>query len=376
MKSPGLVTGLATDESTVKQFQHVAYGDPTTRFSESIQSAAISLETRSDDELARDARQNSDAAWREHSLFQLLARRGVKALPVLREALFEDPDSDLRVNTLWTLEWLGSPECREICLALMDDADHRVREWARVFAWEMKWTDQDFRRAREYKYYEGRTFDETIYLHITCNLYIRLGEGADMWGHMLMSPQMLAKVYGQAKACPIIETRDREIVIAKTLSGLHGDDTLHHEAFLFRGFTEKTNANTGNFYFETHTERPVYLSGKAEDHSEGYENVIVPFAREGQWFTNENIKIKGEDGHRVRPRLVPRLGLRQPRADREERRRVPLPWKLGALDPASPGGRPEDQHVLERTLQGQGRGLERRRHHRSQLPAVLRHGQG
>lgn len=288
-------TALATDELTVKRFQHVAYGDPTTRFSESIQKAAISLDSRSDEQLAKDGRQLDDPVFREHALYQLLSRRGEKALPVLREALFEDTDTDLRVNVLWALEWLASPDCAKICLELMNDRDHRVREWARVFAWEMKWTEKDFRHARDYAYYEGRTFDETIYLHINCNLYVRLGEGADMWGHMLMSPQMLARVYGQAKACPIIETREREIVIQKTLDGLYEDERQHYEAFLFKGFTERTTPNSGNFYFETQTKRPFFLSGKASDTSEGVvEDIVVPFAREGQWFLNPDIKIKGE----------------------------------------------------------------------------------
>lgn len=287
--------GVATDELSVRQFNHVTYGDPTTRFSESIQKAAISLENRSNEQLAQDGRTLDDPVLREFALYQLIARRGVDALPVLREALFEDTDTDLRVNVLWALEWLESPECRDICLELRQTNDHRLREWANVFAWEMNWTDRDFRRARDYKYYEGRTFDETIYLHITCNLYVKLGPSPDMWGHLLMSPQMLARIYGQAKACPIIETRNEEIVISKTLSGLHEDGTDHYEAFLFKGFTERTSELSGNFYFETQTERPFYLSGKADDASEGVvERVVVPFAREGQWFLNKDVKIKGE----------------------------------------------------------------------------------
>src|SRR5260370_28594563 len=105
---------------------------------------------------------------------------------------------------------------------------------------------------------------------------------------------MLAKVYGQAYACPITRTRESQIVIAKTLKGLHDDGSDHYEAFLFRGFTERTSANQGNFYFETHTKRPFYLSGKADDVSEGViPDVMVPFAREGQWFLNENIHLNG-----------------------------------------------------------------------------------
>jgi hypothetical protein len=276
-------------------FDGVAYSDPTTRFSESIHRAAIHLEERTSEQLARDGREHPDPVFREHALYQLLAREGVKCLPVLKAAAYEDSDTDLRINVLWALEWLASAECRQIGVDLRNAEDHRVQEWARVLSWEMGWSEEDFRRQREFKYREGRTFDQTIYLHIMCNLYIRLGEGHDMWGHLLLSPQTLARVYGQALACPRVDTRESEIVIAKTLTGLHADGTDHHEAFLFRGFTERTTPLSGNFYFETQTKRPFFRSGRANDASEGViEDIIVPFAREGQWFLNDDIEIRGK----------------------------------------------------------------------------------
>lgn len=282
------------EELTFKAQENLLYGDPTTRFEDMIARVSVNLEKRTDSELIRDGRNLPDPAFREHALYQYLARNGAEALPVIREAIFEDPDTDLRVNLLWALEWLHSEECKPIGVALLNAADHRVQEWARVFAWEMGWTDKDFRRAREFKHHEGRTFDQTIYLHITCNIYIKLGPSPDMWGHLLLSPQMLKKVFGQALACNNMQTRDDEVVVAKTLSGLNADGSKHHEAFLFRGFTELTNPLQGNFYFETQTKRPIFLSGKANDPSDGVvEDVTVPFARQGQWFLNDDIRVKG-----------------------------------------------------------------------------------
>lgn len=277
-----------------KGTENLLYRDPTTRFEEMVARVSVNLEKRSDEELLLHGRTLEDGALREHALYQYLARNGVEALPVIRRALREDPDTDLRVNLLWALEWLESDECRQIGLSLLDDRDHRVREWARVFAWEMGWIDRDFRRPREFRHVEGRTFDQTIYLHITCNIYIKLGAGNDMWGHLLLSPQMLKRVFGQALACNNMATRDDEVVVSKTLAGLREDGKAHHEAFLFRGFTELTNPLQGNFYFETQTKRPIFLSGKANDASEGVvENVVVPFARQGQWFLNQDMQVKG-----------------------------------------------------------------------------------
>jgi hypothetical protein len=285
---------IAHQRRAPRAHESFRYGDPTVRFEDEVARAAVSMEPRGDDELVGDGLGASDPALREHALYQYLWRRGAAALPVLRRALYEDEDTDLRVNILWALEWIADPGCRDIALDLLDDPDHRVREWARVFAWEMGWTDEDFRRARPFRHHEGRTFDQTIYLHITCSLYVRLSPSYDRWGHLLLSPRMLARVFGQALACNTMETRDDAVVVAKTLRGLHADGTDHHESFLFRGFTNRTEPLRGDFYFETQTPRPIFLSGKANDTSDGVvEGVVVPFARQGQWFLNDDIQVRG-----------------------------------------------------------------------------------
>jgi hypothetical protein len=271
------------------------HGDPVIRFSKAIKKAATSLETRTAEELIVEGLQNPDPVLREQALYQLLDQQGEAALPVIEEALFDDADAQLRVNLLWAIEALESDRCADLAVALLDASNSRVREWARVFCWERKWINYDFRQAKEARYYEGRTFDQTLFLHIKCDLYIRLTESTELWGHLLLSPQMLARVYGQAYACPITRTRESEMVIAKTLSGLHEDGSNHYESFLFRGFTERVNPLSGNFYFETASPRPFFLSGKADDVSEGVvDNVIVPFAREGQWFLNPNVMVQGK----------------------------------------------------------------------------------
>jgi hypothetical protein len=289
------MTSMSTllQKSRIGLFRELERGDPIVRFGNSIRHAAIDLELRSDEELEADGRQHPDAVIREHALYQLIDRKGAEALKVAEEAIFDDPDPQLRVNVLWAIEGLGHERCAKITQDLTHATDSRVQEWARVFAWEMGW-GEDFRRAREARHYPNRTFDETLFLHINCDLFVRLSDANDLWGHVRLSPQMLARVYGQALACPRMATREHELVIAKTLKGLHADGSDHHESFLFRGFTERTSPSTGNFYFEAHAKRPFYLSGKADDASEGVvDDVVVPFAREGQWFLNQNLHVDG-----------------------------------------------------------------------------------
>lgn len=285
---------IASSTDQMEFLRQRSLGDPTIRFEDMIGRSSISMEERSDEELIAAARGHDDPARREHALYQYLERNGGLALPEIRRSLLEDPDTDLRVNLLWALEWLPDDECARLCRSFLDDADHRVREWARVFAWEKGWVRDDFRTKRPFRHHTGRSFDETIYLHIVCRMYIRLTESNDKWGMLLISPQMLKRVFGQALACNNMETRDREVVVAKSLAGLNQDGSDHYESFLFRGFTELTDPLQGNFYFETQTKRPIFLSGKANDTSKGVvEDVTVPFAREGQWFLNEDIEVKG-----------------------------------------------------------------------------------
>jgi hypothetical protein len=290
----GLISSVTEYNQIARPPKTAGRGDPTTRFEEMVARAAVSLDERSDAQLIDDARACDDPARREQALYQYIARHGANALWLIREALFEDVDTDLRVNLLWALEWIRSEDCQAIALALRDDPNHRVREWARVFTWEMGWADQDFRTRREFRHYPDRTFDQTIYLHITCNLYVKLGPAQDKWGHLLISPQMLKRVFGQALACNTMTTRDDEVVVAKCLSGLNCDGSDHYESFLFRGFTELSNPLQGNFFFETVTPRPIFLSGKANDLSGGVvEQVNIPFARQGQWFLNPDINVNG-----------------------------------------------------------------------------------
>jgi hypothetical protein len=273
---------------------HEVFGqDPIVRFEDSVRGAAIEVDTRSDEQLIHDAQNHFDPAAREHAVYQLVYRRGASALSMVEEMLEREKDSQARVNMLWLLQEIPNERCRKVALGYVNDQDSRVREWARVFCWEAGWSPEDFRVKRPATYLEGKSFDETLFLHIKSHLFMRLSPNNDVWGHVYLSPQMLARVYGQALACPVTETRERSLVLCKTLRGLHDDGSDHYESFHFRGFTERKDPLQGNFFFEAHSPRPFYKSGRADDASEGMvDNVIIPFAREGQWLLNEHIKIK------------------------------------------------------------------------------------
>src|ERR1051325_11584134 len=133
-------------------------GDGVSSFSESMQHAAIDLETRSDEALLADCRYHADEAVREQALYSLVRRQGIKALPALETALLNDANEQLRINALWLLEGMQSAKAAELGTAMLCDPSPRVKEWARVFAWEKGWVNQDFRVKREAVHYKDRTF--------------------------------------------------------------------------------------------------------------------------------------------------------------------------------------------------------------------------
>jgi hypothetical protein len=95
-----------------------------------------------------------------------------------------------------------------------------------------------------------------------------------------------------------VRSREHQLVIAKTISGLHADQSLHIDNYLFRGFTERTREDRGNFYFESHVNRPFYISGRADDHSQGVKDSFIGFMREGCWYLDNKFKVHGADAIR------------------------------------------------------------------------------
>ena len=87
-------------------------------------------------------------------------------------------------------------------------------------------------------------------------------------------------------------------MIAKTISGLHADGSLHMDNYLFRGFTERTRSDRGNFYFESSVPRPFFTSGRADDASQGVEQATIGFMRSGCWHLDPRFKVRDADAIR------------------------------------------------------------------------------
>jgi hypothetical protein len=275
-------------------------GDPAaweSNFAHALDRIALRLDSRSSDVLRHEALNNPDPVMREQALYEYTDRNHEDAIELLCQAVEHDTDRQVRWDSLWAIEKMGGFKGIQALRKFQKDADPEIAEWATLFLGELQSGDPSF-DTRDSRFTPGRTFDETIFLLIHCDLYIRLDKSNQQWGKISLSPQGLAQVYGQAHACPNVATRERQLVIAKSISGLHPDKSLHIDNYLFRGFTERTRDDRGNFYFESHVNRPFYISGKADDASQGVKDSHIGFMREGCWYLDNQFKVGGADAIR------------------------------------------------------------------------------
>jgi len=274
-------------------YMHVV-GDPAaweSNFAHALDRVATKLDNRSNEDLQHAALKHADPVMREQALYEYADRNLDDAIELLCEAVLHDKDREVRWDALWAIEKLGGIKGIQALRKFQKDADPEIAEWSTLFLSELRSGDPSF-DTRQSLYTPGRTFDETIYLLIHCDLYIRLDQTNNQWGKLSLAPQGLARVYGQAHACPNVATRERQLVIAKQISDLHTDGSLHIDNYLFRGFTERTTSDRGNFYFESHVNRPFYISGKADDRSKGVKDSFIGFMREGCWYLDHGFQVK------------------------------------------------------------------------------------
>jgi hypothetical protein len=268
-------------------------GDPAawaSDFGYAVDRAAMRIDVRTTDQLREAALSHPDPVMREQALFEYADRDEPDAIELLAEAVNHDSDRQVRWDALWALEKLGGVEAVRVLQRFHGDDDPEIAEWSKLFASEIQTADPSF-DSRGCASTEGRTFDETIFLLIHCDLYVRLDPTNRVWGKLSLGPQGLARVYGQAHACPNVATREHQLVIAKTIDGLHANGSPYVDNYLFRGFTDRSRADRGNFYFESSVRRPFFHSGHADDPSNGVHEATIGFSRQGTWYLDEAFPV-------------------------------------------------------------------------------------
>ncbi|MEV0083535.1 MULTISPECIES: HEAT repeat domain-containing protein [Saccharopolyspora] len=306
VQDPKALEDLATEQKDALNFAYrttlsnvdprFVAGDPAawaSDFGYALDRVAIRLDNRSNDQLREQAFQHPDPAMREQALFEYADRDHEDAVALLAEAARTDQDRQVRWDALWAIEKLGGPTAIAALGEFLTDDDPEIAEWAKLFISELQTGDPAF-DGRSGLYTPDRTFDETIFLLIHCDLYVRLDPSNTHWGKISLAPQGLARIYGQAHACPNVATREKQLVIAKTIDGLHQDGSPHCDNYLFRGFTDRTRRDRGNFFFESLVPRTFFKSGQADDPSQGVRQANIGFARYGTWHLEPRFQVREE----------------------------------------------------------------------------------
>lgn len=310
---PATSLGLAEDLQGMTN--HTLGSDPAewTNFRAALERVAGRLDDRTDAELVTAMSEGKSPVLREQAIFEYADRLAADAVPVLAAALAKETDPRVRIDTLIaiakqagadagpilrrafegeTVELRTDPERPPRTVTVAEpDADVEVREWARILYEEAGLGDVGF-EPRTVRSYPGRVFDQSIPLHIACNLYLKGPQGS--WVKAVMSPLKIEQVFGNCHANPSVATREHQLMLTKRLRGFNSDGSDHWEVFRFRGLTDRTDPYKANFAFVANEERPFFLSGQINDTSEGVLAGNVSFLRVGQWRLDPNIPVQGD----------------------------------------------------------------------------------
>ena len=204
VQEPALLEDLGTEQRDALNFAYrttlsnvdprFVAGDPAawaSDFGYALDRVAIRLDNRSNDELRHEALNHPDPSMREQALYEYADRDHADAIELLEQAVRHDKNREVRWDALWAIEKLGGPEAIATLQKFLTDADPEIAEWSKLFISELQTGDPSF-DARAGAFTPGRTFDETIYLLIHCDLYVRLDESNTHWGKISLAPQGLA----------------------------------------------------------------------------------------------------------------------------------------------------------------------------------------
>ncbi len=253
-------------------------------FASHLKAVAKPIVLRTDSELLEDAQTHSDAAVREHAIFEYSYRYDTAAFGVILDLWQGEEDPEVRTSVFEELvrldysafkqflEWRGVPEDMLPLALAYYDGPQRLKE-------------PETRSDGE------ELFDQTIPLRVALREYVEVEPGK--WLYHLFAPIQEKRVAGQLLACTRADTRMERVVLTKHLEGLHSDGSLHIESTLFSGRTVMRDERTGVASMRTLMKIPFYPSGRVGDESEG----IIPDAgimvgRSALWELDSQVAIR------------------------------------------------------------------------------------
>ncbi|MDG3008360.1 HEAT repeat domain-containing protein [Paludisphaera mucosa] len=262
-----------------------------THFRVALDRVSRRFDTRSDAEVIKAMGVGNSSTLREQAVFEYADRHREKAVPGLLRAYQNEADPRVRIDALWAAAKFGGTNAVGFVKTALEDSNIEVREWASIFHEELGVGVVGF-GSRKVRGYAGRVFDQSIPLHILCNVYVKTP--LKTWVKVVLSPLKIEEVFGKCHANTTVASREHRMVMTKRIKNYYTDGAPHYETFRFHGLTERTNPNTANFAFVSTEKRPFFVSGQIGNTSAGVMDGDVNFVRVGQWKLDPNIPVRDD----------------------------------------------------------------------------------
>jgi hypothetical protein len=241
---------------------------------------------------------------RDQSVWQLAQCFPKTAAETIIESIKTAPSTQMATSGIIALHKLAhlSPQpVRQFLVELDKNAEVEIAEWARLFIRDIEAsTNGDFASLaqpvsdRDFVYDPDATFDATMPLIFHCDAYTKIGPTT--W-HTVVSPTWFRTIFGDAMALIREETYESNLILEKSVPGLHEDGSLHYEHFPFTGETQILAPNIYKHNYWANLHRPFYTSGRTESVSPAnpvIRSVPMSFFRMAVTSAPERYRVNGK----------------------------------------------------------------------------------
>lgn len=223
-------------------------------------------------DLISNAIDGQDPLERDQAVWQLIGAFPEEAAEVVIRSIETAPTRELKLSALIALSKLAHLEQGKVFSQLekigADTAeDIEIVEWARVLRNDIGTRFNGIEALnnamleRDFVYDPDAIFDVTMPLTFHCHAFTKVGPTT--W-HTVIGPEWFALVFGRAKALVRSDTYLSNLVLEKTVPGLHADGSPHYEHFPFGGTSEALASNVFRHNYWAKLYRPYYTSGRVE----------------------------------------------------------------------------------------------------------------
>lgn len=250
------------------------------------------------DAVLRDAAfSEPNAIDRERALWELADRGNGSASVTIQNFIRTESDRAARANALWLLARTSTNGTFRFLHSLFGDEDSEVADWARLLT-EQFTNDPSGTVYKKANVREDRTFDQTLPLVIAGYVFVTVPQLGTV--KAVLSPLWFESIMGRVMACTNAATVMRDLVVEKSLAGLHKDGSKHYEVFKFSGVSVQLAERVYQHHYQSLTARRFYHSGVVERGQSTSVPTTLDRVATTEFADASEYVIEGQGGDRLR----------------------------------------------------------------------------